>query len=183
MIKEYPKLWELYPEIWSTKAKFFSFLRGNLRRALWEKYPVKIQFKNRACSPPPEGYTGRAKSGLVCPISGEWTGKSMLEVDHIKGEASLRDWEDLEPFILHLLTTHDNMQLLSKESHKIKSYAERVGISLEEAILEKKVIQFKKLKSTEQIKLLTDLVLSDTITIPKNSTGRVELYRNMLKEK
>ena len=29
--------WEAYPDVWPTKASFFSWLRGGLRRALWEK--------------------------------------------------------------------------------------------------------------------------------------------------
>ena len=38
--------WEEFPDIWKTKAAFFAWLRGGLRRAVWEKYPPKIKFKN-----------------------------------------------------------------------------------------------------------------------------------------
>lgn len=80
---------EKYPHIWPTKASVWSYLRGALRRALWEKYPVKLSFKNKSVSKPPEGYTGRAKSGTECSLTGEWTGKSKLEVDHKLGNKSL----------------------------------------------------------------------------------------------
>jgi len=86
-----------YPSVWKTRAAFFSWLRGGLRRAVWEKYPPKLMFKNAQCLPPPEGYTGKAKSGKPCALTGEWTGKSKLEVDHLVGEASLRCIEDIAP--------------------------------------------------------------------------------------
>lgn len=139
--------WEKYPEIWKTKAAFFTWLRGGLRRAIWEKYPPKIKFKNDTCKKPPESYTGRAKSGDYCALSGEWIAKSYLEVDHIVGNVSLRDWEDVLPFIQHLCTNSDNMQLVSKEAHKIKSYAERMGITYEEAKIQKEAIRILKNKN------------------------------------
>lgn len=138
------KLWELYPDIWPTKASFFTFLRGSLRRALWEKYPVKLQFKNEQCKPPPVGYTGRAKSGANCSLTGIWEGKSKLEVDHIKGNVSLQEWDDVLPFIQHLCASKDNLQLVTKEAHKIKSYADRHGITFEEASIIKEAIQICK---------------------------------------
>src|SRR5690554_3110739 len=125
--------WELYPHIWKTKSSFFTWLRGCLRRAVWEKYPPKLEFKNEVCTPPPEGIITRAKTGAFCALTGEWEGKSKLEVDHIVGNASLKDWEDVLSFIQHLCAPKENMQLVKKEAHKIKSYAERKGISFEEA--------------------------------------------------
>lgn len=142
-------LWEIYPHVWKTKAAFFSWLRGGLRRAVWEKYPVKLEFKNEVCSPPPEGLETRAKSGAYCALTGEWVGKSKGEIDHIKGNASLNDWNDVLPFIQHLCATKDNLQFVDKEAHKIKSYAERQGISFEEAIIRKKVIAMGKKPSAE----------------------------------
>jgi hypothetical protein len=138
------KLWELYPDIWATKAAFFTYLRGSLRRALWERYPVKLQFKNEAVSLPPDDYFGRAKSGTYCALTGEWEGKSKLEVDHITGNASLKDWDDVLPFIRHLCATKDDLQLVTKPAHKIKSYADRMGISFEEAAIIKNAIAICK---------------------------------------
>jgi len=136
--------WEEAPHIWPTKSSFFTFLRGALRRAIWEKWPLKIEFKNEVCDVPPEGYKGRAKSGAYCALSGEWVGKSASEIDHILGNVSLKDWEDVLPFILHLCASKDNMQLVSKEAHKIKSYAEKMGISFEEASYVKEAIALVK---------------------------------------
>jgi len=138
------KPWELYPHIWKTEASFWAYLRGGLRRAVWEKSPIKLDFKNKDVKKPPEGYTGRAKSGKDCALSGEWLCKSKLQVDHKKGNISLLSWEDVLPFILHLVPKPEEMQLVGVEAHKIKSYAERYGMTFEEAVVEKKVIKAAK---------------------------------------
>lgn len=140
------KPWEEYPEIWKTEAAWWSYLRGALRRGLWEKSPIKLSYKNSNCFPPPEDYTGRARSGSVCPLTGEWTAKSSLEVDHKEGHMSLLSWEDILPFIMHLVPPKGSLQLVSKEAHKVKSYAERMGISYEEAVDTKKAINLAKEK-------------------------------------
>lgn len=170
--------WEAYPDVWSTKAKFFTWLRGAFRKAVWSRYPGRIKFKNERCEKPPEGYTGRAKSGAYCALTGEWVGKSNLEVDHVIGEASLREWADVESFIRHLCPTDDNMQLVSREAHKIKSYAERMGITFAEAVIEKQVIAFGKESVEKQRIILTETCLCETIAT--NSKGRAEQYRQWL---
>lgn len=140
------KPWEEYPEIWATEAQWWSFLRGALRRGMWERSQIKLMFKNENCTKPPEGYVGRAKSGAICALSGEWTGKSKLEVDHCEGNVSLLSWDDVLPFILHMVPKKGTIQLVDKEMHKIKSYAERMGISFEQARAEKQAIEIIKTK-------------------------------------
>lgn len=142
--------WIEAPHIWKTKAAFFAFLRGNLRRAVWEKWPLKIEFKNQTCEPPPSDYTGRAKSGNYCALTGVWVGKSAAEIDHIHGHVSLQDWDDVMPFIQHLCASKSNMQYVDKEAHKIKSYAERMGITFEEALAIKQAIHLSKTKQDKQ---------------------------------
>ena len=138
------KPWELYPHIWKTESQFWTWLRGALRRGVWEKYPVKLEFKNEAVSLPPEGYTGRAKSGAICALSGVWEGKSKMEVDHIEGNVSLKAWSHVLPFIIHMVTTKENMQLVTKPAHKIKSHAEKKGITYQEADVDKAAIAWLK---------------------------------------
>lgn len=169
--------WEEFPEVWKTQSAFFTWLRGGLRRAIWEKYPPKINFKNKKCSPPPETYTGRAKSGDYCALSGEWIAKSYLEVDHIEGNVSLREWEDVVPFIRHLCTSADNMQLVGKEAHKIKSYAERKGISYEEARIEKEAIRIMKDKNE-----YSNFFKSRELYVPLKKNMRSEIVRILTDE-
>lgn len=140
------KPWEEYPELWPTEAAFWTYIRGALRRGLWEKSPIKLSYKNASCEKPPEGYTGRAKSGVNCALTGVWIGKSKLEVDHMEGHKSLLSWEDVLPFILHLVPPKGSLQLVDKEAHKIKSYSERMGISFELALVTKQAIAIQKVK-------------------------------------
>ena len=138
--------WKQSPDVWPTKSSFFTWLRGALRKSIWQFYPPKMQFKNEGCSKPPEDYKGRAKSGAYCELTGEWTGKSLLEVDHKIGNVKFTEWEDVLPFILHLCCDKDEMALVNKEAHKIKSYAERMGISFEDAVIQKEIISICKTK-------------------------------------
>lgn len=163
--------WEEFPEIWPTKAKFFTYLRGSLRKAVWNRWIGKLMLKNQSCEPPPEGLETRAKTGTHCALTGEWIGKSKLEVDHIEGGASLTCWEDLIPFVQHLCAPIEALQLVSKEAHKIKSYAERMNISFEDARLEKRVIKFKKLKAKEQL----------AVVAGKTKKDRENAYRELLR--
>ena len=179
--------WEQYPLIWKTKSAFFTWLRGGLRKAVWQFYPPKIEFKNRQCTKPPDGYSGKAKSGANCALTGVWTGKSKLEVDHIVGEVSLKDWNDILPFIRHLCTNDENMQLVEKEAHKIKTHAERKSISFEDARFDKMIIAFNKLHINVMLQHLTnhpkyDLIEADVESGKKLTKKKCcELYRTLLK--
>lgn len=175
------RLIEQFPQVWKTRASFFSWLRGCLRRGIWEKYPPKLIFKNSQCKPPTEGYTGKAKSGVECALTKQWTGKSQLEVDHIEGHVSLKDIDDITPFILHLLAEEGSMQLVSKEAHKVKNYSDRMGLTYEEAEREKEVIKFKKLPVAQQKDILTNQC--NCCIISNNAKGRIEQYRQWLIEK
>lgn len=168
--------WEEYPEIWGTEAAFWTYVRGGLRRGLWEKSPIKLSYKNKHCHKPPEGYTGRAKSGTECALTGEWTGKSKLEVDHMDGHKSLLCWEDVLDFILHLVPPPDSLQLVDKEAHKIKSYSERKGISFEEAVIEKKAIAICK---GDEKKWLLDNGM-DSSNMGSNATKRRQQVKDIL---
>lgn len=151
------KPWEEYPEIWKTEAEWWTYLRGALRRGLWEKSPIKLSYKNANCFPPPEGYIGRARSGNECALTGNWTGKSKLEVDHKDGHIPLLCWEDVMPFILHLVPPRGSLQLVDKEAHKVKSYSERMGISFEEALAAKTAIKLVKEKKDKEWLLERDI--------------------------
>lgn len=146
--------WESHPHIWKNKTAFFTYLRGALRGAVWNTNPAKLDFKNKSVSPPPPDYVGRAKSGAECALTGRWVNKSNLEVDHIHGNVPLNDWYDVLPFIQHLTCLHDNMQLVSADAHKIKSYAERHNISFTDAAAEKYAVEQMKASSDDQIILL-----------------------------
>lgn len=135
--------WELYPNIWKTKAAFFVYLRGHLR-LLWSRYPAKLKWKQAQMKTPPKGYTGRAKSLGVCFYCNKDFAASHLEVDHVQQAGQCNSWETANQFLYNLLDCNDNWVLSCKPCHKIKSYSEKLGITFEEAKLEKQVIELCK---------------------------------------
>lgn len=130
-------------DIWPTNAAFFTWLRGAMRKAIWQFHPIKLKYKKSCVQTPPPDYSGRAKGLIQCALTGEWVGQSMAEVDHIEGHSSFKCVDDLLPYMMHLALPKD-LQCVSKEAHKVKSYSERVGISFEDALIEKKAIALVK---------------------------------------
>lgn len=171
-----------HDSIWKTEAAFLSWLRGNIRRSCWLRHPVKLEFikQNRIKieNPNPRGRVTHVWGG-VCALTGETHVLSNLEVDHIKGNHSLRCVDDIQAFVegISIITLND-LQFVSKEAHKIKSYAEKQGISFEEARLKKKVINICKDKQL----LIDTLVKLRVDSIPKTKKGQGELLYKLLLE-
>ena len=130
-------------DIWPTDAAFFIWLRGAMRKAIWQFHPIKLKYKKSCVQPAPPEYTGRAKGLIQCALTGEWVGQSMAEVDHIEGHSSFKCVDDLLPYMMHLALPKE-LQCVSKEAHKVNSYAERMGISFEDALVEKRAIALVK---------------------------------------
>ena len=160
------KLWEIYPHIWATESTYMSWLRGGIRRYLWSKNPVKLEFikQNRVKIPNPNP-RGKVKEvwGGVCALTGNTYPIGDMEVDHKEGNHSLKTLDDLVPFVKGIvMITLDDLQLVSKEAHKIKSYAEKQGISFEEAKIEKEVIEIIKQKKDKAYCIEHNLVVEST---------------------
>lgn len=140
--------WMDLPNVWKTEAAFLAYIRGGIRRSLWNRSPVKIEFINRNRykieSPNPK-LKGRLVWGGTCSLTGEVFQLKDLEVDHIKGNHSLKSLDDIQKFIEGIvLVSVNDLQFVSKEAHKIKSYAERMGISFDDAKSIKQAIEFEK---------------------------------------
>lgn len=176
-------LWERYPHIWKSESAFLSWIRGNVRRNLWSRHPVKIEFiKNNRIRIPNPNPKGRAKEvwGAVCALTGETHVLKDIECDHIKGNHSLTSIDDIQSFIEGIvLITEDDLQLVSKDAHKIKSYAERKGISFEEAKIEKEIIRLCK-DDKLVVAELTELGIEPK-DIPKTKAKKKELLSKLMK--
>ena len=184
MIEE-KKLWEIYPNIWSSESAYMSWLRGGLRRYLWSKNPVKLEFikQNRVkiLNPNPRGKVKEVWGG-VCALTGNTYPIGDMEVDHKEGNHSLKTLDDLVPFVKGIvMITLDDLQLVSKEAHKIKSYAEKQGISFEEAKIEKEVIEIIKQKKDKEYCIENKLVVESTQAARRKTIVAHKL--SLLKEK
>ena len=179
------RLWEIYPHIWATESAYMSWLRGGIRRYLWSKNPVKLEFikQNRVKIPNPNP-KGKVKEvwGGVCALTGNIFPIGDMEVDHKEGNHSLKTLDDLVPFVKGIvMITLDDLQLVSKEAHKIKSYAEKQGISFEEAKIEKEVIEIIKQKKDKSYCVEHNLVVESTQAFRRKAIVTHKL--SLLKEK
>lgn len=159
-----------------------SFIRGGVRRGLWMRHPVKLEFlnKNRVKAPIgrktkkyPDGQPVWACQCSQC--KGMFQQKD-VEVDHITGNHSLKTIDDLDNFLRQIVYINDDeLQIICKGCHKIKSYAERMGIPFEEAKAIKDAIAIEKDNPRQW--------LEDRGTIPaSNATKRREQIVQHLKE-
>lgn len=143
-------MWELYPQFWKTEAAFLSFIRGGIRRHLWSKNPVKLQFMKESRVQIPNDNPRSMKrfptvSGGCCEMCGGLFKEKDMEVDHRTGEHSMRHVEDIQSFVEGIVFIRkEDLAWLCKACHGIKTYSERYGVSIEEARVEKKVILLVK---------------------------------------
>ena len=84
--------------------------------------------------------------------------QSECEVDHLNAAGSFKGWDDFEAWMMKLMHINwDSIRVVCKTCHRIISYAERQGMTFEEAKLEKEVIAFTKLTPKVQQGILTTL--------------------------
>ena len=114
----------------------------------------------------------------MCALTGETHVLKDIECDHIKGNHSLTSIDDIQSFIEGIvLITEDDLQLVSKDAHKVKSYAERKGISFEEARIEKEIIRLCK-----DDKLVVDkLEQLNVKSIPKTKKEKREMLTKLMR--
>lgn len=176
MAKKEP--WEVYPKVWKNQVAFFTYLRGHLR-LLWSRYPAKIEWKKSKLVKPPKGYTGRAKMLGECHYCNEMFAASHLEVDHVQQAGQCNSWDTAQQFLYNLLDCNGNWVLACKPCHKIKSYAEKEGLTFEQAAFQKKVIDFMKDKKKVLAFLQANKYSGPAVS---NETKRRALVEKLFKE-
>lgn len=174
--------WEQCPDVWKSEAEFFQWMRGQMRRA-WARHPVKVSYMNANRIRVPLGkVTRKNPKGMVWGCSCEQCHKKFkqtgCEVDHIDGAGSFRNWGEFEAWMIKLMHINWNsIRIVCKRCHKIKSYAERYDMTIEEAELEKDVIAFTQTKTPNQHKVLALLGLPHG-----NAKERRASYKQHLQE-
>lgn len=145
--------WEHYPEFWKTESAFLSFIRGGIRRHLWAKNPIKLSLlkdrRIRIINPNVKGRKAHPTVwGFVCEQCQKEVSK--VEVDHRTGEYSLRKVSDIQSFVEGIVfVKKEDLAILCKPCHKIKTHSERSGLSLEDAAIDKEAIAICKGSAAE----------------------------------
>ncbi|MNF51329.1 hypothetical protein D3C85_737390 [compost metagenome] len=138
--------WIQHKTIWPTEAKFMSWVRGGIRAGLWKKHPVKLEFLRQNTiltvnTNPRSMKRFPMVKAARCALCRAVHSIKDIEVDHLTGNHSLRSMDDLRAFIeAMIMVTFDDLQLVCKPCHKIKSYAEKQGITFADARAEKHAI-------------------------------------------
>ena len=171
--------------VWKTESAYYTWLRGSIRRAMWSKNPVKLEFikRNRIKIPNPNP-KGRVKEvwGAVCSLTGETYPINEMEVDHKIGNNSLKNLDDLVDFIKAIaMVTLDDLQLVSKEAHKIKTFSERYNVDFDTARAEKEAKQLVDKKLDKAYLQEHQLPVSSTQSARRATI--VEHKLSLLKEK
>ena len=152
MIKQEP--WKGKGSIWKTEAGFYSWVRSQLRRG-WSRHPVKNKFIqcNRFKM---ENAKGRMVWHLECSQCKQDTPQTKTQIDHIHPAGSLKTTEDIGRFVERLyFVTFDTIRAVCIPCHEVITFAERKGISFEEAKIEKACVKIMALSKHELTLMLT----------------------------
>ena len=156
-----------------------SVVRGAIRSA-WMKSDVKLAYLYMNTIPDMDDST-RTKWLVKCEMCDGLFKLTDIEIDHRHGNHTLTKVEDFENYFNNILMVgFDDLSILCKEDHAVKTLAESQGISIDAARLEKKVIAICK----QPVKII-DKYLADNgvVNYPKNKDGRRNAVRDVLKEK
>lgn len=150
--------WLLPYTPWKTRAAFYSYIRGGLRKAVWSRHPVKLEFMKSQRFKAPIGVKGKDVWAYKCDICKEIYRQPDIEVDHIVPAGSLRSEEDLQGFISRLsFVSYEDLRILDKKCHGIITLADSRGMTFNRAAIEKQAIAFNKDKPKFKDNLLNEL--------------------------
>lgn len=120
-----------------------TMLRSAIRQ-VWMRAPNKLAFLLERQIPDVDVNT-RRRWKFKCEMCEGWFSKSDVEVDHIKGNHSLKSPHDFPSYYDNILNAKpEEMQLACKPCHENKTYAESLGIDIEEAKIVKRAIWIEK---------------------------------------
>lgn len=133
----------------SREKDMVSVVRSAIRKS-WMRSPTKLAYLTMHTKPDMDDTT-RTKWKIQCECCQGWFKLNEVEVDHISGNHSFTKVSDFENYFNNILMVgFDDLQILCKTDHSIKSLSESLGISFEEARLEKQVIEICKSKKDKQ---------------------------------
>lgn len=113
-------------------------------RKKWMFSNTKLSFLNMSKVPDLDP-TSRTRFKIQCNICKCMFKEADVEVDHIEGEKEFTDLSKMMEWAKSILdVSFDDLQILCKPCHKIKSHMDASGLSFEDAAIEKKAIAIIK---------------------------------------
>lgn len=152
-----------------------SVVRSAIRSA-WMKSDVKLAYLYMNTEPDMDDTT-RTKWKVKCEKCGEYFKLNEVEIDHRFGNHSFTKPEDFSNYFENILMVgFDDLSILCKEDHAVKTYMEKNKCSWGEAVAEKKAIEICKSKQDKQ------WLIDRGITPASSQAKRREQITNVLKE-
>ena len=138
------KYWKYPGSPFKNETAWWNWLRGSIRRT-WSRSPVKIAYKQSRRYKAPVGKNGKEVFVSDCEMCGKQSRN--CEVDHLSGGKGFHDWESFVEWQKRiLLVSFDDIQELCVECHSLTTHAQKTGLSLEEARIDKTAIELVKTK-------------------------------------
>jgi hypothetical protein len=158
------------------EAKIIGVVRSAIRSA-WLKSDTKLAYLYMNTIPDMDDST-RTKWLWKCEICGELFQLKDINVDHKWGNHPFTKLEDFPNYFKNILMVgFDDLQILCKDGcHTQKSYAEKNGISFEDAGYMKVIIALEKKK------MLKDYIISQGETPKSNAELRREQAFKLMKQ-
>lgn len=154
-----------------------SVVRSAIRQA-WMKSDVKLAYLYSKTIPDMDDST-RTKWLVPCEICGKLFKLTDVQIDHKLGNHSFTKVTDFENYFNNILMVgFDGLQILCEDDHLSKTLSEKLGISFQEAVLEREVIQICKMKAAQIDKWLGDR----GVKVAKNPQARRDAVRQCLIE-
>lgn len=159
----------------TAEKKAISVVRGAIRQA-WMKSPTKLAYLYSKTYPDMNPAT-RTKWLVDCECCGGSFKTTDVEVDHIQGCNAFSTVEQFEDYFRTiLLAGFDDLQILCKECHAIKTLQDKLGLTFDQAAIEKQVIAICKEKADKVFRWIA----SHDTTPAKNAKERKNQVRNIL---
>lgn len=161
-----------------TESQWLAWIRSALRsKSLrWPPRAQALELARRSY----KGPNKLQKWEYICKICGEWFKLKEVVVDHYpKPAGSILSVEDIGPFANNLYCEVDNLRVLCSPCHDVHTLADKLGITFEEAKIEKDIIALLKDKQ-KTLDILDQHGYSGSEV--SNVTKRRELITKIFKE-
>lgn len=192
--KNKPKEWDYFTHVWKTESQYLSWVRGQIRD-IWKTSPQRLEFlKSKKIKTSKYDDNGdpitfkNGKEKLYIAYVCEDCGKTCYDcdrqgkmktyaVDHIKGNHSLVSFNQAPTFFEAMLRVNlEDLQILCRQCHDVKTYAERMGISLQDAEIAKIAIKLQNERKDKEF--FTDRNLSIPSNAEKRKAAIIEILTN-----
>jgi len=164
---------------WKNSVAFFTYLRGCLRKA-WSTNPIKhnlIKKKRKQIKNTNPNGKKETVFGFTCEMCNTDHVIANGQVDHKVAAGSLRKTEDIQGFVeLLLYVTEEDLRLICKGCNSALAYADKNGMSYEDALREKKLIEICKKK--KDLKFLKDRGIQPASNASKRKQQVREVLQN-----